>query len=147
MIKRFLLTSSLVVIEHEVPHADSHIRRLDLAPDGMARDVNTGRGRLGQYDPATREVREWPSPSGVHSHPYAIAWFDGAVWYNESGQRPDMLVRYEPESETFKSWPVPSGGIHAGIVRHMRVTRDGNALLIHQSATNTVMRVRISPSG
>src|SRR3546814_19933248 len=61
-------------------------------------------------------------------------------WYNESGVRPDMLVRFDPATETFQSWPIPSGGVHAGIVRHMRPTHDGN-LLIHQSSTNRIIRV------
>jgi virginiamycin B lyase len=65
---------------------------------------------------------------------------DGIVWYNESGMRPDMLVRFDPRGESFQSWPIPSGSIHAGIVRHMRPTRDGN-LLIHQSSTNRIIRV------
>ena len=30
------------------------------------------------------------------------------------------------------------GGVHAGIVRHMRVTRDGN-LILHQSSTNRII--------
>lgn len=136
---------SLAVTQHEVPDPDSHIRRLDIAPDGTIWYVNSGRGRLGHYDPGTGEIREWSSPSGPKSHPYAIAWFDGAVWYNESGKRPDMLVRFDPSDETFQSWPIPSGEIHAGILRHMRVTRDGTGLLIHQSATSAVMRVRLSP--
>jgi virginiamycin B lyase len=105
--------------------------------------VNSGLGRLGLYDPKTGAIREWPSPSGPGSHPYAIAIFDGAVWYNGSGVRPDMLVRFDPKTETFQSWPVPSGGIYAGIVRHMRVSRDGDPLLIHQTATNRLGRVTV----
>src|SRR3546814_14114831 len=54
--------------------------------------------------------------------------------------RPDMLVRFDPATESFQSWPIPSGGVYAGIVRHMRETRDGN-LLIHQSSTNRIIRV------
>jgi virginiamycin B lyase len=53
-----------------------------------------------------------------------------------------MLVRFDPKSEKFQSWPIPSGGIHAGIIRHMRPTRDGN-LLIHQSSTNRIMLVTV----
>ena len=67
---------------------------------------------------------------------------DGIVWYNESGKRPDTLVRFDPQSETFQSWPIPSGKVYAGIVRHMRPTRDGD-LLIHQSSTNHVIRVEL----
>src|SRR3546814_7679107 len=42
---------------------------------------------------------------------------DGIVWYNESGVRPDMLVRFDPATESFQSWPIPSGGVYADIER------------------------------
>ena len=58
------------------------------------------------------------------------------------GQRPDALVRFDPATETFQSWAIPSGGIHAGIIRHMRATREGN-LLIHQSSTNRIILVTV----
>jgi virginiamycin B lyase len=67
---------------------------------------------------------------------------DGIVWYNESGMRPDALVRFDPKTETFQSWAIPSGGVYAGILRHMRATRDGN-LLIHQSSTNRITLVTV----
>jgi virginiamycin B lyase len=57
---------------------------------------------------------------------------------NESGKRPDALVRFDPATETFQSWPIPSGGVYAGIIRHMRPTRAGD-LLIHQSSTNRII--------
>ena len=57
---------------------------------------------------------------------------DDIIWYNESGQRPDALVRFDPKTEKFQSWPIPSG---VGIIRHMRKTPDGN-LAIHQSSSN-----------
>ena len=56
--------------------------------------------------------------------------------------RPDPLVRFDPKTETFQSWPIPSGHVYAGIVRHMRATKDGN-LLIHQSSTNRIMLVTV----
>lgn len=43
-------------------------------------------------------------------------------------------------SMRFQSRAIPSGEVHAGIVRHMRPTRDGNRL-IHQSSTNRVLLV------
>jgi len=133
---------TLNLSEISLPHAGTRVRRLDIARDGMIWYVNSGRGRLGRYDPDSGEVREWPSPSGPRSHPYAIAVVDGIVWYNESGMRPDALVRFDPGAEAFQSWPIPSGEFYAGIVRHMRPTRDGD-LLIHQSATNRIIRVEI----
>lgn len=131
------------VEEVKLPDQGTHVRRLDIDADGNIWWVNSGLGRLGRYNPVTGVIREWPSPSGAVSHPYAIAVFQGAVWYNESGVRPDMLVRFDPESETFQSWPIPSDGLYTGILRHMRVSRDGNALLIHQTASNRLMRVTI----
>jgi virginiamycin B lyase len=35
------------------------------------------------------------------------------------------------------------GGVHAGIVRHMRPTQGGN-LLIRQSSTNRIIPVRVN---
>jgi virginiamycin B lyase len=130
-----------------LPIPETTVRRLDIAADGMIWYVNSSQGRLGRLDPATGEIEEWPSPSGPDSHPYALAVVDGIVWYNESGKRPDALVRFDPAKETFQSWPIPSGGIYAGIVRHMRPTAAGN-LLIHQSSTNRIIEVTIKrPSG
>lgn len=122
----------------DLPGEGTHARRLDIADDGRIWYVNSGRGRLGVVDPRTGAIREWASPSGAGSHPYAIAVVDGIVWYNESGVRPDLLVRFDPENETFQSWPVPSGDVYAGIVRHMRATREGD-LLLHQSSTNRII--------
>ena len=65
---------------------------------------------------------------------------DGGVWYDESGVRPDMLVRFDIATEKFQSWPIKSGNIYAGILRNARVTREGT-LLIHQTATNRIIEV------
>jgi virginiamycin B lyase len=117
----------------------TYIRRLALTDDDIVWYVDSGRGYLGRLDPGTGEIREWPSPSGPESHPYAIEVIDGIIWYNESNQRPDALVRFDPATQKFQSWTIPSG---VGIIRHMRATPDGN-LVIHQSSTNTVGLVTI----
>ena len=130
------------LMEVKLPNAATTVRRLAFASDGGIWYVNSSQGRLGRYDPKSGEIKEWPSPSGPKSHPYAIAVVDDIVWYNESGMRPDPLVRFDPKTETFQSWAIPSGGIHAGIIRHMRPTRDGN-LLIHQSSTNRILLVTL----
>jgi virginiamycin B lyase len=129
----------------ELPGEGTTVRRLDIADDGMIWYVNSGRGRLGRYNPRTGEIREWESPSGPNSHPYAIAVIDGVVWYNEAGVRPDPLVRFDPATETFQSWPIPSGDLYAGMVRHMRATRDGN-LLLHQGSTNRIILATLPPA-
>jgi virginiamycin B lyase len=134
---------TMELTEIELPIPSTTVRRLDIAEDGVIWYVNSSQGRLGSFDPQTRKIREWPSPSGPDSHPYALAVVDGIVWYNESGKRPDALIRFDPATETFQSWPIPTGDIHAGIVRHMRPTRDGN-LLIHQSSTNRIILVTLN---
>ena len=70
---------------------------------------------------------------------------EGIIWYNESGVRPDTLVRFDPATETFQSFPLASGTVYAGIHRNGHVTRDGRSLLLHQSATNQIMRVTPKP--
>lgn len=135
-------STTLAINEIKLPNEATKVRRLDIAEDGMIWYVNSSQGRLGRYNPSNGEIKEWPSPSGSRSHPYAIEVVDGVVWYNESGMRPDALVRFDPNTENFQSWAIPSGDFYAGIVRHMRPTKDGN-LLIHQSATNRIIRVEI----
>jgi virginiamycin B lyase len=136
-------TMDLSVVELPIP--ETTVRRLDIADDGMIWYVNSSQGRIGRLNPETGEIKEWPSPSGPKSHPYAMAVVDGIVWYNESGMRPDALVRFDPKTETFQSWPIPSGGFYAGIIRHMRPTADGK-LLIHQSSTNRIIEVTLPPA-
>jgi virginiamycin B lyase len=120
--------------EFATPTPESRIRRLALTSDDVVWYVDSARGYLGRLDPKTGAIKTWPSPSGPRSHPYAIEVVDDVVWYNESNQRPDALVRFDPRTEKFQSWAIPSG---VGIIRHMRVTPDGN-LVIHQSSTNTI---------
>lgn len=133
---------TMALTEVKLPLPKTTVRRLDIDDDGIIWYVNSSQGRLGRYDPLSGEIKEWPSPSGPASHPYALVVVDGIVWYNESGMRPDALVRFDPATESFQSWAIPSGQIHAGIIRHMRADAVGN-LLIHQSSTNRIMRVTI----
>jgi len=136
---------TMAIREFDLLDPRTTVRRLDIAADGMIWYVNSSLGRLGRLDPRSGQVKEWPSPSGAKSHPYGIAIVDGIVWYNESGQRPDALVRFDPVTEKFQSWPIASGTIYAGINRHMRPTPDGN-LLVHQTATNRIILVTLKPT-
>ena len=125
---------TMAVREHPVPTPETRIRRLAIASDDTIYYVDSSRGYLGHFNPATGQLKTWPSPSGPDSHPYAIAVVDDVVWYNESNQRPDTLVRFDPKTEKFQSWAIPSG---VGIIRHMTVSPDGN-LVFHQSSINRI---------
>lgn len=130
---------TMVVRYYEVPDERTRIRRLDLDSAGNIWFVNSSMGKIGRLVPETGEITQWDSPSGPGSHPYSMAVIDDVIWYNESGMRPDALVRFDPADETFQSWAIPSG---VGIIRHTWVTEDGD-LLIHQSSTNQLGRVEI----
>lgn len=128
---------------YTIPNEQSRVRRLGLDSKGMVWYVNSTRGRIGRLNPANGEVEEWDSPSGPGSHPYALAVIDDKIWYNESGMRPDALVRFDPETQRFQSWAIPSG---VGIVRNMWVTGD-KKLLIHQSSSNRIGLVTVKDGG
>jgi virginiamycin B lyase len=136
---------TMALTEIRLPLPGTTVRRLDIGPDGRIWYVNSGKGRLGVHDPRTGSIREWESPSGPTSHPYGINVLEGIIWYNESGVRPDTLVRFDPETETFQSFPLASGGVYAGIHRNGHLTRDGRSLLLHQSATNRIIKVTPTP--
>jgi len=63
----------------------------------------------------------------------------GAIWYNESGAKPNTIVRFDPKTEKFQTWAIPGGG---DIVRNMDVTPDGNPVTAN-SLTNQVGLVEI----
>jgi virginiamycin B lyase len=134
---------TLEVREYAMPNPETRIRRLALGSDDVIYYVDSARGYIGRFNPRTGEQKDWPSPSGPTSHPYAIAVVDDIVWYNESGMRPDVLVRFDPKTEKFQSWAIPSG---VGIIRHMTVSPEGN-LVFHQSSINRVGLVIIEKPG
>ncbi len=115
--------STLAIKEYPLPNAASRPRRLALTPDDVVWYTDFSRGYLGRLDLATGKHKEWQSPSGPKSQPYGIVFAKGALWYNESGAKPNTIVRFDPKTEKFQSWAIPGGG---DIVRNMDVTRDGN---------------------
>ena len=97
------------------------------------------RGYLGRFDPATSNVREWPSPGGRESQPYGIAAVGNVIWYSESSVRPNTLVRFDSETERFQTWVIPAGG---GVVRNMMATAGGD-LVLAESGVNGVALVDV----
>ncbi len=126
---------------YPLPDPKTQARRLAIDSHDVVWFVNSSQGRLGWLDPVTGAVKEWPTPSGATSHPYAIDIVDDVIWFNESSRRPDVLVRFDPKTEAFQSFPIPSG---VGIIRNMTHTRDGK-LIIHQSSSNRFGLAEIVP--
>ena len=130
---------TMAVHEFPLPDPASRPRRIAITSDDMIWYADYSRGYLGRLDPRTGAVKEWRSPSGAESQPYGIAVAKDIVWYNESGVRPNTLVRFDPKTEKFQSWIIPSGGI---VVRNMMVTKDGS-LALACSGANRVALVEV----
>jgi virginiamycin B lyase len=122
-----------------LPNAAAREIRVPDCVVGGDRKAARARGYLGRLDLATRAHKEWLSPSGPKSAPYGIVFARGALWYSESGVKPNTIVRFDPKTETFQSWAIPGGG---DIVRNMDVDRDGNPVTAN-SLVNQVGRVEV----
>ena len=131
--------STMAIKEYALPNPASRPRRLALTADDAVWYADFSRGYLGRLDLATGEHKEWPSPSGPKSEPYGIVFTKGALWYNESGAKPNTIVRFDPKSEKFQSWAIPGGG---DIVRNMSVTPNGNPVTAN-SLVNQVGLVEV----
>ena len=135
--------ATMALKEYKLPHTETWSRRLALDSQDNVWYVDTVRGSVGRLNPKTGDIKEWESPSGPKSEPYGLEIINDVVWYNESGKRPDALVRFDPKTEKFQSWAIPSKqGFYGGIARHIRQTRDGN-LLVHQGSSNNITLVTI----
>jgi virginiamycin B lyase len=122
---------TMAIKEYPLPNAAARPRRLAFQNDDTIWYTDYPRGMLGRLDLKTGNVREWESPSGPKSEPYGIVFTKGALWYNESGAKPNTIVRFDPASEKFQSWAIPGGG---DIVRNMDVTPDGNPVTANSLA-------------
>ncbi len=130
---------TMAVREYTLPNSESRPRRIAITSDDMIWYADYSRGYLGRLNPASGEVKEWRSPSGPDSQPYGITVTKDIVWYNESGIRPNTIVRFDPKTEKFQSWIIPSGGI---VVRNMMANKEGN-LVLACSGVNRVGLVEI----
>ena len=129
---------TMAIHEYTLPNAASRPRRIAITPDDVIWYSDYARGYLGRFDTKTGEVKEFASPGGPNSQPYGIVWLKRAVWYSESGVRPNTLVRFDPETEKFQTWAIPSGG---GVVRNMMVTRDGNIAMAESGVNRVALAV------
>jgi virginiamycin B lyase len=94
-------------------------RRLAAANGAIYFTDFTG-GRLGRLTMADKKFKFWESPSGSHSEPYGIAADSaGKIWYEESAQNANNLVRFDPTIEAFRTYPMPAPNSSVG-----NMTRD-----------------------
>jgi virginiamycin B lyase len=95
--------NTLELTYFEQASEQSRARRLEWTSDGMAWYVDEPRGFLGRINTATGEVKEWQTPGGSGSRPYAITKDDqGRLWFSETGPT-KRLVGFDPRTEQFFS--------------------------------------------
>lgn len=111
--------------EIELPREDARPRRLDVI-NGAIWYVDYAEGRVGRYDPARNEFREWRSPSGDSAAPYGAIGADDVFYYVETGPQPNRMIGIDTRTGKFVyNEPVPESG---GAVRHMFHDEERNAI-------------------
>jgi virginiamycin B lyase len=107
--------ASFTARDFATPREDARTRRVAVAPDDGVWYSDFASGRIGRIDADDGRVREWESPGGRGSQPYAMVTDDrGLVWYVECARNAARLVAFDPAVERFiHNVPVSS------CVRHM----------------------------
>jgi virginiamycin B lyase len=118
--------ATMAIHEYPLPNPNARPRRVAIGPDDVIWYTDYARGYLGRFDTKTGNANDFASPGGSNSEPYGITFAKDAVWYSESGVKPNTLVRFDPSTHAFQTWAIPSGG---GVVRNMMPTRDGNVAM------------------
>lgn len=86
--------------EVATPRESSRNRRIAITADDAVWYTDFAGGYIGRIDPASREVKEWLSPGGEDSQPYAMLVDDrNRVWYSECARDNAYLVAFDPASE------------------------------------------------
>jgi virginiamycin B lyase len=116
---------TMAITEFKLPEG-ARPRRMAIDAEDKIYFTDYEGGNLGRLDP-TGAVKMWASPGGAKSAPYGITITpDGAVWFSESGMKPNTMVRFDPKTEQFARTTIPSGG---GTVRNMVATPDGRVYI------------------
>jgi len=80
-------------------------------------------GNLGKLDLSIGAVVMFATPGGPDASPRGLAiTADGMVWYSESGENPNKIIRFDPRTYTFARVSIPSGG---GGVDNIATTPEG----------------------
>jgi len=96
------------ITEFAPPNSEIEPRRL-VAVDNAIYFTDFGGGRLGRFSLGDKKFQMWDSPSGSDSEPYGITVDStGKIWYEESGEKANKLVRVDPATLKFTVYPMPA---------------------------------------
>jgi virginiamycin B lyase len=97
-----------VITEFAPPNSDIEPRRL-VAMGNAIYFTDFGGGRLGRFTLADKKFQLWESPSGKDSEPYGITVDStGKIWYEESAEKANKLIRVDPATLKFTVYPMPA---------------------------------------
>jgi virginiamycin B lyase len=125
------------ITEFAPPNSDIEPRRL-VAVGSAIYFTDFGGGRLGRFTISDKKFQLWDSPSGSGSEPYGITVDStGKIWYEESADNANKLVRVDPATLKFTVYPMPAKN---SSVRN--ITRDSRGRLwMPLSLANKIMMV------
>ena len=84
-------------------------------------------------------MREFPTPGGANSGPYAIAIApDGRIYYNESGKGQVIVV--DPGTVKMTAIPIPTPG---SVVRNMSVDSTRARLWLAESGVSRLGKIEL----
>jgi virginiamycin B lyase len=98
-----------------VPRETARTRRIALTSGDVVWYVDYAGGYLGRIQPGSNEIKEWLTPGGAQSQPYALVADDqDRVWFAECARGATFLVGFDAKTEKFTHrTPVSS------CIRHM----------------------------
>ena len=117
-------------------------RRLAFASDqNTLYFTDSVNGTLGKMDLSIGAMITMASPGGPDSSPYGLAMTsDGKVWYTETGNQPNDLVRFDPAMSTFAHTTLPCA---SGNVHDLTATPEGR-LFFTSNAGNKICSVEVA---
>ena len=84
------------------PRETARTRRIVVTPDDAVWYVDYAGGMLGRIDPKTGAIKEWLTPGGAGSQPYALVTDErGRLWFSETARGAAKLVGFDPATEKF----------------------------------------------
>jgi len=103
-----LETGELTILEP--PSKNSMPRRIWSDSQGHLWITEWNTGKLGEYDPATKNWQEWKLP-GDKPKPYAVYVDEkDKVWVSDFGLQngTQSMLRFDPDNEKFEVFPLPT---------------------------------------
>jgi virginiamycin B lyase len=114
------------------PREAARTRRIAITSGDVVWYVDYEGGHLGRIEPGSNRIKEWLTPGGERSQPYAlVADEQDRVWFAECARGATFLVGFDPKTEKFTHrTPVSS------CIRHMFYHRPTRTIWFGTDANN-----------